>query len=110
GVDKIWIVNVGDLKPMEFPISFFLDYAWDVKKWNEGNLRDYYTQWARQQFGAEHAKEIGEMLRKYSQYASRRKPELLDDKTYSIQNDEAENNKNQWITLAGRADSINKIL
>ena len=35
GVDKIWIVNVGDLKPMEFPISFFLDYAYNTKKWNE---------------------------------------------------------------------------
>ena len=35
GVKNIWIVNVGDLKPMEFPISFFLDYAWDTKKWNE---------------------------------------------------------------------------
>jgi hypothetical protein len=110
GVDKIWIVNVGDLKPMEFPISFFLDYAWDVKKWNQDKLRDYYTQWATEQFGPVHAKEIGDLIRKYSQYASRRKPELLDEKTYTIQNDEAENNKNQWIMLTARADSINKKL
>src|SRR3984893_9339453 len=77
GVDKIWIVNVGDLKPMEFPISFFLDYAWNIKKWNEDNLRDYYTQWASEQFGPAHGKEIGEIIRKYSQYTARRKPELL---------------------------------
>ena len=37
-VKTIWIVNVGDLKPMEFPISFFLDYAWNTNKWNEVNL------------------------------------------------------------------------
>jgi hypothetical protein len=86
GVDKIWIVNVGDLKPMEFPISFFLDYAWDVKKWNEDNLRDYYTQWAEEQFGSGYAKEIGEIIRRYSQFAARRKPELLDATTYSIEN------------------------
>ena len=29
GVNRIWIVNVGDIKPMEFPIEFFLDYAWN---------------------------------------------------------------------------------
>src|SRR6266496_6380510 len=76
GVDKIWIVNVGDLKPMEFPISFFLDYAWDVKKWDQGTLKEYYTQWAAKQFGAAHAEEIGEIIQKYSQYNARRKPEL----------------------------------
>jgi hypothetical protein len=84
GVRNIWIVNVGDLKPMEFPISFFLDYAYDTKKWNEDNLRDYYTQWAKEQFGNEYAKEIGDLIRKYSQYASRRKPELLDANTYEV--------------------------
>ena len=84
GVKNIWIVNVGDLKPMEFPISFFLDYAWNVGKWNEDNLKDYYRQWAAKQFGSTHAKEIGDIFQKYSQYASRRKPELLDAKTYSF--------------------------
>src|SRR4030095_2549633 len=78
---QIWIVNVGDIKPMEFPISFFLDYAWDPDKWDQNNLRSYYTKWAEQQFGPSYAKEIGDIIRKYSQYASRRKPELLDRKS-----------------------------
>jgi Glycosyl hydrolase family 115/Gylcosyl hydrolase family 115 C-terminal domain len=30
---KIWLVNVGDIKPMEFPISFFLDFA--LKAWEK---------------------------------------------------------------------------
>src|SRR5690606_28822661 len=46
GVNEVWIVNVGDIKPMEFPIEFFLDYAWDPEAWNADNLDDYYTQWA----------------------------------------------------------------
>ncbi len=71
---------------MEFPISFFLDYAWNVNKWNEDNLNDYYTQWATKQFGQTYAKEIGQILEKYAQYASRKKPELLDADTYSIEN------------------------
>src|SRR5215217_4197906 len=51
GARQIWIVNVGDIKPMEFPISFFLDYSWNPERWNEDNLRSYYTNWSEQQFG-----------------------------------------------------------
>jgi hypothetical protein len=108
GVDKIWIVNVGDLKPMEFPISFFLDYAYNTKKWNEDNLKDFYTQWAREQFGDEHAKQVGEILRKYSQYASRRKPELLDEKTYDL--GEFERVVGEWKKLEAQANKINNCL
>ena len=62
GVDRIWIVNVGDLKPMELPISFFLDYAWNTKKWNADNISDYTTQWSEQIFGQQYAKEIAKFI------------------------------------------------
>jgi hypothetical protein len=111
GVKNIWIVNVGDLKPMEFPVSFFLDYAWNVKNWNDINLDDYYTQWAAKQFGSAYAREIGYVLEKYAQYASRRKPELLDANTYSIENyNEAEKITNDWDALLASAQKINKEL
>ncbi len=84
GVEKIWIVNVGDIKPMELPISFFLDMAWDPKKWNEDNLTNYTTQWAATQFGNEHAEKIASMLTRYTNYNARRKPELLSPETYSL--------------------------
>jgi len=90
GVDRIWIVNVGDIKPMEFPISFFLDYAWNTKAWNEDNLRDYYSKWAGEQFGPSYAEDIGEMILKYSQFNARRKPELLSPDTYHL------TNYNEW--------------
>ncbi len=110
-VKNIWVVNVGDLKPMEFPISFFLDYAWNVNKWNEDNLRDYYTQWAEKQFGSAHPKDIGEILEKYSQYASRRKPELLDAKTYSVVDyNEAEKVTDDWNELVSKAEKLNNEL
>ncbi len=110
-VRNIWIVNVGDLKPMEFPISFFLDYAWNVNKWNEDNLNDYYTQWAAKQFGSTYAKEIGDILEKYAQYASRRKPELLDENTYALKDyNEFENVVEQWNDLEKKAEKINGLL
>jgi len=110
GVDKIWIVNVGDLKPMEFPISFFLDYAWDVKKWDQGTLKEYYTQWAAKQFGAAHAEEIGEIIQKYSQYNARRKPELLSPDTYSFNYDEKNRITTEYNALLTQAEKINEQL
>lgn len=81
---QIWIVNVGDLKPMEFPISFFLDYAWNPDKLPADKLEEYTANWASKQFGAQYASEIGSILSKYSKYNGRRKPELLDHRTYSL--------------------------
>jgi hypothetical protein len=86
GVDRIWIVNVGDIKPMELPISFFLDYAWKPSRWQAEKIPQYYTQWAQQQFGKENAVAIGRILEHYSRYSARRKPELVSHQTYSLEN------------------------
>lgn len=83
---QVWIVNVGDLKPMEFPISFFLDYAWNPDKWPASSLQEYTDLWAKQQFGPLYAKEIGRILSAYTKFNGRRKPELLDQNTYSLTN------------------------
>ena len=86
GIKQVWVVNVGDLKPMEFPISFFLDFAWSPNKIPAGSLDKYTEQWAQQQFGPEHAAEIANILTLYTKYNGRRKPELLDQNTYSLTN------------------------
>ncbi len=71
---------------MEFPISFFLDYAWAPNRIPASGLKAYTRQWAAQQFGSEHATEITEYLTLYTKYNGRRKPELLDQNTYSLVN------------------------
>ncbi|MDE6496412.1 MAG: glycosyl hydrolase 115 family protein [Duncaniella sp.] len=43
GVDRLWILNVGDLKPMEYPITLFLDMAWNPRRFNVDNLLDHAT-------------------------------------------------------------------
>lgn len=86
GVDKIWIVNVGDLKPMEFPISFFLDMAWNPKQFNSQNLFEFTQKWATDQFGEKHAEEIARLLNTYPKFNRRVTPEMLDSKTYSLEN------------------------
>ena len=107
GVDEIWLVNVGDIKPMEFPISFFLDYAWNPEDFPAEKLPGYYTTWARKQFGAEHAKEIGEIIALYTKYNSRRKPELIEPTTYSLLHfNEAENMVEDYNFLVERAKKV----
>jgi len=77
GVRQEWIVNVGDLKPLEFPISFFLDYAWDPNKYPANSLEKYTKDWVTKQFGPEHADEIAYIISTYGKYNGRRKPELV---------------------------------
>lgn len=86
GVRKIWVVNVGDLKPMEYPISFFLDMAWNPDRFNANNLSQHTEQWAAQQFGNTHAKEISHLINMYSKYNRRVTPEILNDTIYSLEN------------------------
>lgn len=111
GANQIWIVNVGDIKPMEFPTSFFLDYAWNPKRWNQSNLKDYTEQWATEQFGSIYAKEIAAILNGYTKYNARRKPELLSPDTYSITNyREAETMLAEYTSLVQQAEKINAAL
>ncbi|MEO6630098.1 MAG: glycosyl hydrolase 115 family protein, partial [Mucilaginibacter sp.] len=104
---QVWVVNVGDLKPLEFPISFFLDYAWSPDKWPANSLNKYTQQWATQQFGSAHAAEIARILTLYTKYNGRRKPELLNDSTYSLVNyNEFENVVTDYKKLKNTASAL----
>ncbi|GAC1314342.1 MAG: glycosyl hydrolase 115 family protein [Mucilaginibacter sp.] len=104
---QVWVVNVGDLKPMEFPISFFLDYAWSPDKWPAKRLDAYTRQWAAQQFGSQHAAEVASILNLYTKYNGRRKPELLDQNTYSLINyHEFEQVVNDYNQLRDKAQKV----
>ncbi len=107
GVEEIWIVNVGDIKPMEFPTQFFLDYAWNPGKLPASRLPEYTKLWARQQFGDKYASEIADILTKYTKYNSRRKPESIDSLTYSLINyREAERIVADYNEIAVEAEDI----
>lgn len=111
GARKLWLVNVGDIKPMEFPISFFLDYAWDPEEIRADDLPGYYTKWSEQQFGAEYAEDIGNILAKYTKYNSHRKPELLSPETYSLHNyNEANRIVEEYNNLLSKAEYIESAL
>jgi hypothetical protein len=82
--NKIWIVNVGDLKPMEYPIDFFLRMAWDPEYWSLENAATFGVRWAERNFGSEHAAEIAQLITEYTRHNGRRKPEAQSADTYSL--------------------------
>lgn len=90
GVRELWVVNVGDLKPMEYPISFFLDLAWSPNQFNENNLLQHTEKFCEQQFGEKYAKESARLIDTYTKYNRRVTPELLTYTTYSL------DNYNEW--------------
>ncbi|HXE08375.1 MAG TPA: glycosyl hydrolase 115 family protein [Acidobacteriaceae bacterium] len=83
GADRIWVVNVGDGKPLEFPIEFFLAMAREPKRWRNDNTQEFTELWAAREFGPEHAKEIARVMEEYTRYNARRKPELIDTTSFS---------------------------
>ena len=109
--DRIWIVNVGDIKPLELPITFFLDYAWDPDALPADKVAGYTRQWAADQFGSANAAAIAEILSRYAKYNGRRKPELLSPDTYSLFNyREAETVVTEYKLLAEKAAALGQQL
>jgi hypothetical protein len=94
---QIWVVNVGDLKPLEIPISHFFDLAYDINRWDKDSTPEWLTLWASREFGSEVAAQTGALMNTYSLLAGRRKFELVDPTTYSLINyDEANKVLAEW--------------
>ncbi|MEH8016625.1 glycosyl hydrolase 115 family protein [Rheinheimera muenzenbergensis] len=109
--DRIWIVNVGDLKPMELPIDFFLRMAWNPAAFNADNLQQFVSDWASQQFGPQHADTIAGLLQGYTRHNGRRKPEAVEPDTYSILHyAEAERISAELTELANTSDFVQQQL
>ena len=83
GIQKLWILNVGDLKPMEYPIQLFMDMAWDPSKYRVDNLLDHTRAFCAESFGEDQACEAAQLLNLVSKYNGRITSEMLDAKTYT---------------------------
>ena len=65
GARKIWVFNVGDIKPAEKEISFAMALAWDVDRWKPEEAHKYIGQWASRIFGKKAGDEIAEIYGSY---------------------------------------------
>ena len=103
GIDRLWILNVGDLKPMEYPISQFMDMAWNPRKYDVNNITLHTRNWCAQQFGESQADEAARILNLICKYNGRCTPEMLDKNTYSLENGEWQEVVNQYLQLEADA-------
>lgn len=103
GVDRLWILNVGDLKPMEYPITLFLDMAWNPRRFNVDNLLDHATGFCSQIFGGEQGPEAARILNLYCKYAGRSTAEMLDQSTFDLQSGEWRLVRDEFMTLETEA-------
>ena len=104
GIDRIWIINVGDLKPKEVPIDFIMHYAWNPEAVKAGDEQAWLEGFAATAFGAEHAKETADLMAKYTKYNLWRKAEA---QVPGIFNQEEMNlTDSLWLSLAARAEAL----
>ena len=103
GIDRLWILNVGDLKPMEYPISQFMDMAWNPRKYDVNNITCHTRDWCAQQFGESQADEAARILNLICKYNGRCTPEMLNKNTYSLENGEWQEVVNQYLQLEADA-------
>ena len=115
GARRLWVANVGDLKPIEAGTTLFLDLAWDIERYGPDVQRKFLRDFYAEQFGEEHADAIAESKDGYFRLCAIRRPEHLGfNRVYpntpvadgDWTADEASRLLQRWLDLAGRAETI----
>ena len=84
GIDGMWILNVGDLKPMEYPIQLFMDMAWKPSAVNVDVVGSHTEAFCIETFGKDQGPEAARLLNLISKINGRSTAEMLDARTYAI--------------------------
>ncbi|CAM3743112.1 glycosyl hydrolase 115 family protein [Flavobacterium chungbukense] len=77
GAKKMWIVNVGDIKPAEYDIEFFLDLAWNADSIKSDGIDEYLENWTAREFSSAVSREGALVVKEYYRLAMLRKPEYM---------------------------------
>lgn len=77
GADRYWLLNVGDIKPMEIEMQMFMDMAYDFPAFSYENANSYQAQWLSKIYGEEHLSAFQYILDNYYRLAWDRKPEFM---------------------------------
>ena len=111
GIDRIWIINVGDLKPKEMPISFIMDYAWNPEMIGPGDEEAWLQNWTRSVLGCattEDVKACADIIAQYSKLNLMRKPEVQVPGLFNYE--EILHLNNQWQSIVVRCENIKEII
>ena len=108
GIDRIWIINVGDLKPKEMPIDFIMHYAWNPDAIQPGDEQAWLESFTRSIFGESYAQETADIIAKYSKYNLWRKAEVQVPGIYN--QEEMLRVNNLWQALVLRCEALKEQL
>ena len=103
GVDKIWVLNVGDLKPMEYPIDLFLAMARNPEAITVDNLAEHTRTFCAAAFGDDQADEAARILNLYCKYSGRTTAEMMDWRTYDLPSGEFRQVRDDFVRLEAEA-------
>lgn len=121
GADRYWLLNVGDIKPMELGIKTFFDLAWNVDEYDINTINQHQSQFLGSVFGEAYTPRFQTILDTYYQLAWSRKPEFmgwerewdkkeytgLRDTEFSFQNyEEAQRRLRDYESLANNVKSL----
>ncbi len=92
GIRDLWIVNVGDIRPDELPLSYFMELAYDFEKMGTDHKNEtdrFLADWVEEQFGAYIKEasvktEIADVLREYARIHGMRRPEAMNPQVYHV--------------------------
>lgn len=115
GARRLWIVNVGDLKPGEIGMDFFLRLARNPEAFRGFSQHEYLKQWATRAFGAEAAEDIAKVMDQYYRLNIQVRPEHLNpvrsgfsfvgwgERSYNLVGDEAQDRLAAFSDLVEQA-------
>ena len=107
GIDRIWIINVGDLKPKEMPISFIMDYAWNPESVGAGDEQAWLENWVASVLGGltkGDVREAADIIAQYSKLNLMRKPEVQVPGLFNYE--EMLHLNNQWQSIILRCETL----
>jgi hypothetical protein len=107
GADRAWVLNVGDIKPGEIGLDFWMKLGWDINSYDQKTVGQFTTDFAARQFGPTDAAAIGDVLNRYYRLGYARKPEAMDSDSFSLVNyDEARTRLSEYRKLDDDARAI----
>lgn len=90
GIRDLWIVNLGDIKGLEYPLCYFMALAYDFEKYGttaRNSVEGFVRDWIKQQYGdwlsESQLEDVFTVLNGYTKYNNARTPESLNEHIYA---------------------------
>jgi hypothetical protein len=104
---KIWVFNVGDIKPLEIPLTFAMEMAWNIDSVQADSIPQYLGTLASRSFGPDLSLNIASAWHDYDRLVSLRKHEHIELGIFScLHYNEADEIVRRWKTLESNVDQL----